>query len=58
MNNIPDNGDLFRAQPIDPGEGEEFLIVGLGASAGGIRALKEFFAQVGTLVDRRRDENE
>ncbi len=24
----------------------EFLIVGLGASAGGIRALKEFFARV------------
>jgi two-component system CheB/CheR fusion protein len=26
--------------------GEDFLVVGLGASAGGIKALKEFFAHV------------
>ena len=28
------------------GSGDRFMVVGLGASAGGIRALKEFFANV------------
>jgi two-component system CheB/CheR fusion protein len=40
------NNDLFGAKGKNRGAGKEFLIVGLGASAGGIRALKEFFAQV------------
>jgi two-component system CheB/CheR fusion protein len=38
--------DLFGGNDGGPGAGEDFLIVGLGASAGGIHALKEFFAQV------------
>jgi two-component system CheB/CheR fusion protein len=46
MNDTPNNGDLFGDEPTNPGEGDEFLIVGLGASAGGIHALKEFFAHV------------
>jgi two-component system, chemotaxis family, CheB/CheR fusion protein len=46
MNDTQDNSDLFGVPPTNPGEGKEFLIVGLGASAGGIHALKEFFAQV------------
>ncbi|HEX8131446.1 MAG TPA: CheR family methyltransferase [Pyrinomonadaceae bacterium] len=42
-----DNGsDLFGAEGEHRGAGSEFLIVGLGASAGGIHALKEFFAHV------------
>jgi chemotaxis methyl-accepting protein methylase len=46
MNDTPANGDLFGAEPTHPGEANEFLIVGVGASAGGIRALKEFLAHV------------
>jgi chemotaxis response regulator CheB len=36
-----------------PGQkaGEDFLVVGLGASAGGIKALKEFFANVPAKSD-------
>jgi two-component system CheB/CheR fusion protein len=41
-----DDDDLFGGNGGEPGAGEDFLIVGLGASAGGIHALKEFFAQV------------
>src|SRR5580765_2438165 len=29
-----------------PGDGENFLVVGIGASAGGITALRDFFANV------------
>jgi PAS domain S-box-containing protein len=35
----------FSDKPDRPGQ-DDFLIVGLGASAGGIQALKEFFGQV------------
>jgi two-component system CheB/CheR fusion protein len=41
-----DAGELVRQETQDRGKDEEFLIVGLGASAGGIRALKEFFSRV------------
>ncbi|MDQ3744204.1 MAG: PAS domain S-box protein [Acidobacteriota bacterium] len=34
------------ADPMSRQAGDEFLVVGLGASAGGIKALKEFFARV------------
>ena len=34
------------AEPMSRQAGDDFLVVGLGASAGGIKALKEFFAQV------------
>ncbi|MCM3902262.1 MAG: hypothetical protein ND866_11195 [Pyrinomonadaceae bacterium] len=46
MNDCPNNGELFGGEPTNSGEGKEFLIVGLGASAGGIHALKEFLAHV------------
>jgi hypothetical protein len=35
-------GEEFDSQP----KGDDFLVVGLGASAGGIKAFKEFFANV------------
>ena len=38
--------DLFGAQQEHRGTGDEFLTVGIGASAGGIQALKTFFSQV------------
>ena len=38
--------DLFGTEKEGRDTGDEFLIVGLGASAGGIRALKDFFANV------------
>jgi two-component system, chemotaxis family, CheB/CheR fusion protein len=38
--------DLFGEEPENRRAGDEFLIVGIGASAGGITALKEFFSQV------------
>jgi two-component system CheB/CheR fusion protein len=41
-----DAGDLVMQEMEDRETGDEFLIVGLGASAGGIRALKEFFSRV------------
>ena len=31
---------------MSSGSGDDFLVVGLGASAGGIRAIKEFFEGV------------
>src|SRR5215210_8512356 len=34
------------AQQASPQTGDDFLVVGLGASAGGIKAFKEFFAHV------------
>ena len=46
MSNDFDGSDLFGAEQSHRGEGEQFLIVGIGASAGGIRALKDFFSQV------------
>src|SRR5687768_6217662 len=38
--------DLFDAGVAESGDRSKFLIVGIGASAGGILALKEFFAEV------------
>src|SRR5262245_20961277 len=38
--------DLFGDKGSHRGAGEEFLIVGIGASAGGIQALKQFFSNV------------
>jgi two-component system CheB/CheR fusion protein len=46
MSEVFSDNDLFGAEREHKGAGEEFLIVGIGASAGGILALKEFFAQV------------
>ena len=40
------NQDPFGAEATEPDAGHDFLVVGLGASAGGIGALKEFFARV------------
>src|SRR6266545_5297121 len=46
MSDSFNGNDLFGAETMHRGVDKEFLIVGLGASAGGIHALKEFFAQV------------
>ena len=40
------NKDLFGANPVTPDGDENFLVVGIGASAGGVRALRNFFANV------------
>ncbi len=40
------NQDPFGAQGAEPDAGKNFLVVGLGASAGGIQALKQFFSRV------------
>ncbi|MCU1267182.1 MAG: methyltransferase/methylesterase, CheR/CheB with sensor [Acidobacteria bacterium] len=45
MNDTLNSNDLFEESRLQD-EGAELLIVGIGASAGGIRALKQFFAQV------------
>ncbi len=46
MNDGFDDNDLFGTEQSRRGKDEQFLIVGLGASAGGIHALKEFFSEV------------
>jgi CheB methylesterase/Crp-like helix-turn-helix domain len=38
--------DQSGAEMIEPHAGQDFLVVGIGASAGGIQALREFFARV------------
>jgi two-component system CheB/CheR fusion protein len=43
MSDTSENNDPFGVQQQ---AGQDFLVVGLGASAGGIRAFKEFFAHV------------
>ncbi len=43
MSGVRRQGDAERT---DGKTGEDFLIVGIGASAGGIQALKEFFQNV------------
>jgi chemotaxis methyl-accepting protein methylase len=40
------NNDLSSAEPVTPDGDEDFLVVGIGASAGGVRALRSFFANV------------
>jgi two-component system, chemotaxis family, CheB/CheR fusion protein len=46
MSGATDDNDADGAQPASRPEGDDFLVVGLGASAGGIKAFKEFFANV------------
>jgi two-component system CheB/CheR fusion protein len=38
--------EIVGTDPLSKKPSEDFLVVGLGASAGGIKALKEFFANV------------
>jgi two-component system, chemotaxis family, CheB/CheR fusion protein len=38
--------DPDSAQPTPPNKDENFLVVGLGASAGGVQALRDFFSHV------------
>src|ERR1041384_6822136 len=38
--------DLFDAEAVTPDGDENILVVGIGASAGGVRALRNFFANV------------
>ena len=45
MHNIPDHDGQNQDDTPKP-NGQGFLVVGLGASAGGLKALKEFFAQM------------
>ena len=40
------NKDPVSAQPAPPDVAENFLVVGIGASAGGVQALREFFSHV------------
>ncbi|HEV2801432.1 MAG TPA: chemotaxis protein CheB, partial [Pyrinomonadaceae bacterium] len=40
------NQDLFDMEATEPDADGNFLVVGLGASAGGIHALRDFFANV------------
>jgi chemotaxis response regulator CheB len=40
------NKDLFVSQPEGPDGDDNFLVVGIGASAGGVQALRKFFAHV------------
>jgi two-component system, chemotaxis family, CheB/CheR fusion protein len=40
------NKDSSGADPVTPDGDENFLVVGIGASAGGVRALRNFFANV------------
>ena len=40
------NVDAINAQPAPADVDENFLVVGLGASAGGVQALRDFFSHV------------
>ena len=40
------NQDPFGAEPLHRDPDKNFLVVGVGASAGGITALRDFFARV------------
>ena len=40
------NKDPVAAQPAPPDAAENFLVVGIGASAGGLQALRDFFSHV------------
>jgi two-component system CheB/CheR fusion protein len=46
MSGTTDYNDADGAQPASQPKDDDFLVVGLGASAGGIKAFKEFFANV------------
>src|ERR1041385_6228277 len=45
MDEVTDK-DLFDAEAVTPDGDQNFLVVGIGASAGGVRALRNFFANV------------
>src|SRR5690348_8226378 len=40
------NKDPFNVAATEAESGRNFLVVGLGASAGGVQALRDFFSQV------------
>src|SRR5215217_9673148 len=40
------NNDIFDAKATATDADENFLVVGIGASAGGVQALRNFFANV------------
>ena len=40
------NEDPVEVQAMEPGTNGNFLVVGLGASAGGVQALRDFFSHV------------
>ena len=46
MSGTTENKDPFGEKIETQAKGDDFLVVGLGASAGGIKAFKEFFANV------------
>jgi two-component system CheB/CheR fusion protein len=46
MSSTTNNNNLMGVETASQRNGDDFLIVGLGASAGGIKAFKEFFANV------------
>src|SRR5215210_8311325 len=46
MGSTSESGNGGGAEQTNQKTGDDFLVVGLGASAGGIRAFKEFFAHV------------
>ncbi len=46
MSGISDRGNGDGAGQTNRETGKDFIVVGLGASAGGIKALKEFFERV------------
>ncbi|MEJ7617802.1 MAG: chemotaxis protein CheB, partial [Pyrinomonadaceae bacterium] len=46
MSGTLQSDDAGSAEQLNRGAGEDFLIVGIGASAGGIKALQEFFTHV------------
>src|SRR2546425_717987 len=46
MNDTPEIGGSDGDRPLPERTEEDLIVVGLGASAGGIHALKEFFTSV------------
>ncbi|MDT7688893.1 MAG: two-component system, chemotaxis family, CheB/CheR fusion protein [Acidobacteriota bacterium] len=46
MSGTTDSNDPMGAEAASRSNGDDFLVVGLGASAGGIKAFKEFFVNV------------
>jgi two-component system CheB/CheR fusion protein len=51
MSSLIESSNPDGAEKPEQKAGEDFLVVGLGASAGGIKALKEFFAHVPAKSD-------
>src|SRR5215210_7677362 len=46
MSSNSEGNDVNTVEPMSLQTDDDFLVVGLGASAGGIKAFKEFFAHV------------